>query len=505
MPLKRCRSDSKPGYKWGDSGKCYTYTAGSEEGRKKAKRKAILQGAAIETGDATIDRTPFLLTELQSDSLTEGKAFDGFVAGDFVDMHGRRILVEEDELQEYAANTQAAIDETVTEGGELVGLPIDIFDHEHENAAGWIIGAELVGEVIRLLPKWTEEGIDLIEQGLRRFFSSSFDTDAKVIMGGSLTNWPATRDDEGKILLRPIELAELSDPMFRFELQEESIEDRLNRIRADFSEQFPNFDNRPYLWVERSFEDFIVVEEGADNFRVGYEEIDDVFSFADREEWVEVKQTWIDAARKAARDIIMGALSRKKKEEHGGRDMPKLKLDDLSPEEKNELAIGVLAELSGEDYDPTDLGKQVDLMVDQRARKIVAEETAKAERERSIAEFASRITGGDDETPAGLPVNVEQLEAFLGSLDNDQREAATKIFDEIVSKGGLVEFSEDGHSRKTRGGSPLPDVMAEQLRTYLDESKEASVAEFFEINEDMLGPMADYNLSEFKEKEGTDG
>ena len=47
--------------------------------------------------------------------------------------------------------------------------------------------------------------------------------------------------------------------------------------------------------------------------------------------------------------------------------------------------------------------------------------------------------------------------------------------------------------------------MAEQLRIFLDENKKASVAEFFEINEDMLGPMADYDLSKFKEKEGTDG
>lgn len=40
MPLKKCRKDKKSGYKYGDSGKCYTGTSG----RKKAKR----QGVAIE-------------------------------------------------------------------------------------------------------------------------------------------------------------------------------------------------------------------------------------------------------------------------------------------------------------------------------------------------------------------------------------------------------------------------------------------------------------------------
>ena len=110
MPVQRCRKNNKPGWRWGSSGACYTYKAGDEEGRKKAKRKAILQGIAIEAGEVSIGKIPFLLTELQSDSLTEGKPFDGFVAGDFVDAHNRRILIEKDELEEYAENTQAAID-----------------------------------------------------------------------------------------------------------------------------------------------------------------------------------------------------------------------------------------------------------------------------------------------------------------------------------------------------------------------------------------------------------
>ncbi|KKN73390.1 hypothetical protein LCGC14_0400930 [marine sediment metagenome] len=453
----------------------------------------------------------FLVTELETETLTEGKTFDGLVAGDFVDMHGRRILVEEDELEDYVANTQSAIEATESESGEIVGLPIDVYDHDKEDAAGWIVGASLSDGVIRLDPKWTALGKDLIEEGIRRFFSATFNTDQQVILGGTLTNWPATRDDEGRVMLRPIEL---STSMFSVERElaeePESTEDRLSRMQADFRDQFPYFDNRPYMWIEDTFdeESFVIVDEDARHYRVEFSENDDGnFDFIDRTEWVEVKQTWIDAAKKAARDIILGGLSRRKHDKHGGRNMPKdkLTLDDLSPEEKNELALGVLAELGGEKYNPADLGAQVDLMVDQRARKIVAEETAKAERERGIAEFASRITGGDEKTPAGLPVNKEQLEAFLGSLDNDQREAATAIFDEIVTKGGLVEFTEDGHSRKERGGSPLPEEMAEQLRTYLAESKDASVAEFFEVNEDMLGPMTDYNLSEFKEKEGSDG
>jgi hypothetical protein len=48
MPVQRCNLGGKIGYKYGEGGKCYTYTAGDEAGRKRAKHKAALQGAAIE-------------------------------------------------------------------------------------------------------------------------------------------------------------------------------------------------------------------------------------------------------------------------------------------------------------------------------------------------------------------------------------------------------------------------------------------------------------------------
>lgn len=48
MPVQRCQSDGKPGYKWGASGHCYTYTAGNKESREEARHKAEQQGAAIQ-------------------------------------------------------------------------------------------------------------------------------------------------------------------------------------------------------------------------------------------------------------------------------------------------------------------------------------------------------------------------------------------------------------------------------------------------------------------------
>lgn len=46
MPVIKCSENGKPGYKWGSSGKCYTYTSGDEEGSKRAKTKAGKQGQA---------------------------------------------------------------------------------------------------------------------------------------------------------------------------------------------------------------------------------------------------------------------------------------------------------------------------------------------------------------------------------------------------------------------------------------------------------------------------
>lgn len=46
MPIKPCSNNGKPGFQFGDSGMCYTYTAGNESSKKRAKAKARLQEIA---------------------------------------------------------------------------------------------------------------------------------------------------------------------------------------------------------------------------------------------------------------------------------------------------------------------------------------------------------------------------------------------------------------------------------------------------------------------------
>jgi len=47
MPVQKCYRNGKPGFKWGEHGKCYTYTPGSEHEKELAKALALKQGRAI--------------------------------------------------------------------------------------------------------------------------------------------------------------------------------------------------------------------------------------------------------------------------------------------------------------------------------------------------------------------------------------------------------------------------------------------------------------------------
>ena len=47
MPIMSCKRNKKPGYKFGKSGYCYTYTRGNKASKNRAKQRALKQGRAI--------------------------------------------------------------------------------------------------------------------------------------------------------------------------------------------------------------------------------------------------------------------------------------------------------------------------------------------------------------------------------------------------------------------------------------------------------------------------
>lgn len=169
----------------------------------------VTKEMSVDIVDSTVYPVNLHYTELTAALLASDKPFDGLVAGEFSDMHGRAVKITTADLQEIADNTNALLESTRAESGDLAGLPIDEKQHEKGHASGWIVGVELAGDVLRIVPQWTELGRDLISKKIQRYFSATIDLAKKVIYGGTLTNWPATRDGKtGRVLLRPIELSQ---------------------------------------------------------------------------------------------------------------------------------------------------------------------------------------------------------------------------------------------------------------------------------------------------------
>lgn len=158
-----------------------------------------------ELGGARID--DFLFVDM---ARADMKAIDGLAAGTFVAMNGARVTFPAEKLQTYVDRTKAIIESTRTEGGEVVGLPIDEDAHDHRGGAGWIkdVSLDTVRNVIRFGVEWTDKGKEIIGKNVRRFFSPTFDPKREAVLGGSLTNWPASRDESGAIVLKPVELSE---------------------------------------------------------------------------------------------------------------------------------------------------------------------------------------------------------------------------------------------------------------------------------------------------------
>lgn len=134
---------------------------------------------------------------------------DGLAAGVFEPMYGGSVEIKKEDLAVWVANTNEALESTATKSGRLQGFPIDTLNHDHGIAAAWIKGVRLheSGEKVVLACTFTEKGRQLITEELVAYFSPSIDTEAKVIYGGSLTNYPASRTRTHKIQLTPVELS----------------------------------------------------------------------------------------------------------------------------------------------------------------------------------------------------------------------------------------------------------------------------------------------------------
>ena len=64
MPVMPCNENNRPGYKYGASGKCYTYNSGDKKGASRAKLNAYKQGMAVTGG--TMKEKDYTEAEVES-------------------------------------------------------------------------------------------------------------------------------------------------------------------------------------------------------------------------------------------------------------------------------------------------------------------------------------------------------------------------------------------------------------------------------------------------------
>lgn len=298
------------------------YQACTDEGGDDCEGKAYTQANGVIKKRKENMSDHFIYIDLQT--LQPGKPFDGVAPGEFVDMWGRDVKINAKDFPEYVKNTKSAIEHTKTDEGELVGLPIDARGHADDEAAGWIVDVfedetELPDgkamKVIRFVAKWTEVGRDLIEKNVRRMFSPTINTKDKVILGGSLTNWPASRDKTGKVLLRPVAL---SLPAYT-NLADQSYDEKSQIIRDAWykdklGEKQPSMVESSPGWIAEVFDDYVIIDKGGTQyFKVPYyKDEEGEIAFAGEDEWKPVKKAWVDMVREAiskAIDSIKDLLS----------------------------------------------------------------------------------------------------------------------------------------------------------------------------------------------------
>lgn len=60
MPVNDCMENNKKGYKWGSTGKCYTYDDGDDNSKEEAYSKMMKQARAIEASKSKQRKSNFL-------------------------------------------------------------------------------------------------------------------------------------------------------------------------------------------------------------------------------------------------------------------------------------------------------------------------------------------------------------------------------------------------------------------------------------------------------------
>jgi len=500
----------------------------------------------------------------EDDVLTKGKDIAGLsVIKDGVDMLGRKFAVKAKEIKnKYLPNTIKRI-KMMQDKGEP-GLPIDDEKHSFGKAAGWITGASL-GSVtdsggkkrtaLMLAVAWTKLGVELIKNKIMTNFSPVFNTESFEILGGSLTNYPANKDEKGIPLFDAIMLSEEISY-----LTEDSLNEQARKVKDAFRDalrpvpspaEVSDDQGIPWVAYDGVFDDYVIVKWKGKDYKVAYSTDDDgVITFDPFEKWkvVKLEKTWVEAAQEIPekftqwiQEIISGSTLDDEEEvnvsnllSEGGHDMAKkMTLEGLSDEERAQVMAqaqsAVMAEfgLDGEGADVTAAVERIreklsseifgDLVgldgvrdtltqqvegalklelenMENQMGIMLAQMTAEYRRKQEVSQFATKVCQGDDGNAHGLPVVQQELEAILLSIDDEAREGVCNILQAVWTRGP-ISFKSKGLDGEDY--VPGEKALDPKVSAILVQAQEAgvSIEDFFDTNE--LGDPAEFDLSEF--------
>lgn len=413
-------------------------------------------------------------------------------AGEFTDMSGKDVTVDETDLDTYVANSNAALAQ------QQVPVEIGHPDESGAPAAAWyrkffkkvVSGVTWVCAEIEL----TALGAKSLSEQLYKYFSANLYLDSKTIAGGGFVNRPAVTGQQpvGSLsaYLRPKPTPRTNPPsrlqslflqikrtlgMVELEMSQEDLRMKINKaLDAKYGDAMMGGYSNYY--VIATFPDRVICAKEDKYFEISYTLENDEVSLGDP---AEVEISWTP---KPSSDASMG--TRTKPNRGGESTMTEAEIQaKIEAARAEERTVALAAQRDVE-------AKLAKARQEERERVL-----AEQKRVNEIHALAAELTTG----PKAFWHKPAELEELLAKLTDDDRALVAPLLRDIRKKG-LVDLAEHGHQGQGAGGKELPKEIKPLLKSWLA-AKDNTVAGFFAVNPE-LGQAEEYDLSAYTSTNG---
>lgn len=318
-------------------------------------------------------------------------------------------------------------------------VPVDV-DHRRQEAAGWILRLFRDGDVLRAVPRWNTHGARLVGDQMYRYISATINLAQKTIISVSLTNFPAVKN------LAPIALSEFPAP---------EVEDPMQANSNELCLLFTTERTEP-MTMNRNTQ---VAAGAGDQGTVTTDQAATTTTAAD------AAATPASPATAVVVDVAAELAA--------VRQAMQAELANAMTQFRTELTNA--AALS-----------------EQQRLTIIQEVVGGMREEQAVADFAMTVTGTGRHA---IPLRSDDLRQRLLAIPQPHRGTVMEIL-RTVHSSGTVDFSETGTSQGNENGQlTLDKHAAEMLRLFMKNG--GTVAQFFELNADLLGEQSQYDLRAF--------